>query len=29
LESVGEKTFTPTSKFIAIKLEASREADAA
>lgn len=29
LDSVGDKTFTPTSKFIAIKLLPSREADAA
>lgn len=27
LESVGEKTFTPTSKFIAIKLEASSDSE--
>ncbi|MBD3634015.1 MAG: FdhF/YdeP family oxidoreductase, partial [Methylophaga sp.] len=29
LDSVGDKTFTPTSKFIAIKLQASREAEVA
>ena len=29
LESVGDKTFTPTSKFIAIRLEAASEANAA